>query len=73
MLTVKVGDTIVKRVTANGSVSVELHYTPISANEENGATQAILILVACWVGASLLTVASVIAYKKFGRKTGGKQ
>lgn len=73
ILTVKVDDTIVKRVTVSDNVSVELHYTAISANENNGATQAILILVACWVGASLLTVASVILYKKFGKKTGGEQ
>lgn len=72
-LTVKVDDTIVKRVTVSGNVSVELQYTPISTNEDNGATQAILILVACWVGASLLTMASVILYKKLGKKTGGEQ
>lgn len=71
LLLAKVDDTVVKRVTINNDVYVELSY--IQKEESINSTTAIIILACCFVGASLLFVGAIIIFKKFSKKAGNKQ
>ena len=66
----KVDDVAVKRITVISDIYVELQYDELNGN--NGLTEAIIILVCCWVLAATLTAASIIIYKKHGKKVGNK-
>ena len=66
-LLAKVDGVVVKTVTVNGNLSIELHYI---ANESNndGSTKAILLLVGCCVAAAGLITAGFIVCNKLGKK-----
>nr|MBO4517836.1 hypothetical protein [Clostridia bacterium] len=66
----KIDDTVVKSVSVNGDLNVELQYVPIS---ESSGVKSIIIILACWAGAAVLTAAGVVLYKKYGKKAGNKQ
>ncbi|MBO5736779.1 MAG: hypothetical protein J6S04_03115 [Clostridia bacterium] len=71
-LLAKVDGTVVKSVTVNGNMSVELHYVPNGENGDNSKT-AIILMAVCWVGGAALITTGAIFYKKFTKKKEGRK